>query len=64
MPEHRRGAMGSGGACLCLKCGHRESHRAGTPCREKKCPKCGAVLVRENSEHHKAFLKKQEKREG
>jgi hypothetical protein len=59
MPATKRGAMGSGGSCICLKCGHREPHRAGKPCRDRKCPTCKAVLVRENSEHHRAFLEKQ-----
>ena len=58
MPSARKGKMGSGGSCLCLKCGHREPHPSGKPCQEARCPSCGVPLVRENSEHHLAFLKK------
>jgi hypothetical protein len=57
-----QGSMGAGGACICLACGHREPHRAGTPCREQRCAKCGKALVREGSEHHQDFLEKQKKR--
>lgn len=35
------------GACLCPKCGHRESHERGMPCTQKLCPKCGTALTRE-----------------
>ncbi|NLG50496.1 MAG: hypothetical protein GX552_10345 [Chloroflexi bacterium] len=40
-------AAGPGGYCVCPSCGHREPHVAGQPCYEKKCPQCGARLVRE-----------------
>jgi len=30
---------------------------------KEKCPKCGAVMVREGSEHHMAHQKKKEKSE-
>ncbi len=35
------------GSCLCPQCGHREPHERGVPCLQKRCPKCGAALVRE-----------------
>jgi ribosomal protein L40E len=57
----RRGA-GPGGNCICLKCGSRVPHRAGTRCMETKCPHCGTTMVREGAEHHRRFLEKREKR--
>jgi len=47
------GGMGSGGHCVCPKCGERVPHRSGVPCREERCPKCGTVMLREGSYHHK-----------
>lgn len=40
-------AGGAVGACLCPKCGHREPHERGVPCVQKKCPKCGTAMTRE-----------------
>lgn len=40
-------AAGPGGQCVCTKCGHKIAHKAGQPCTEQKCPKCGAQLLRE-----------------
>jgi predicted Fe-Mo cluster-binding NifX family protein len=36
----------STGTCVCLVCGHRESHERGMPCAERTCPACGTHLVR------------------
>lgn len=46
--QGRGGGMGfgPGGQCVCTKCGEKTSHKAGTPCFETKCPKCGAPMVR------------------
>jgi len=33
-------AAGPGGACICLSCGHQETHERGVPCATRKCPKC------------------------
>ena len=38
---------GLGGDCISPKCGEREPHQLGSPCYEKKCPKCGEVMTRE-----------------
>lgn len=50
--------MGSGGLCVCPKCGKTAPHRSGTPCIETVCPDCGAKMLREGSEHHKALERK------
>jgi len=39
-------AAGPGGVCKCPKCGYTESQIRGQPCMNKKCPKCGAMMVR------------------
>jgi hypothetical protein len=57
-------AMGHGGWCVCVACGHREPHRAGVPCREERCPACGKAMLREGSAHHQAFLAKKGKAGG
>ena len=48
--------QGPEGFCICLRCGRREAHEPGIPCRNRKCPQCGAILIREGSEHHRAHL--------
>jgi hypothetical protein len=53
--------MGSGGFCLCPKCGFKKAHKAGKPCREEKCPECGAGMVREGSYHHQLIEDKKKK---
>ena len=50
--------MGESGSCICLKCGRREPHQAGVPCRQTRCPVCGVAMLREGSEHHRAALAK------
>ena len=52
---------GPGGSCVCLKCGAAVPHQPGTPCMQSRCPKCGATMVREGSEHHLRFLEKAKK---
>ena len=54
--------MGSGGFCICLKCGERVPHRQGQPCMDAACPSCGATMIREGSPRHQAYLEKQEKK--
>jgi len=53
--------FGPGGFCVCSKCEQKMPHKAGTPCREEKCPKCGAKMVREGSYHHQLIVEKKEK---
>jgi len=40
-------AAGTGGNCVCPKCGHAGPHVAGQPCSKKKCPKCGTQMTRQ-----------------
>jgi len=39
-------AAGPGGVCKCPSCGYEESQIRGQPCNQKKCPKCGTLMVR------------------
>jgi predicted DNA-binding protein (UPF0251 family) len=39
-------AAGPAGFCVCPKCKHKESHRIGVPCYNRKCPKCGTRMTR------------------
>ena len=55
--------MGSQGYCICLRCGYRAPKQPGVPCREMRCPKCGAVMVREGGYHHQLYLERRRKRE-
>jgi len=40
-------AAGPDGYCVCSQCGQKETHQRGVPCFERKCPKCGATMVRQ-----------------
>ena len=40
-------AAGPGGKCICPNCGHKVKHRAGQPCYDVKCPKCGTQMMRD-----------------
>jgi len=51
-----RGGLGSGGSCVCLRCGARQPHLQGMPCLEQRCPECGAALMREGSPRHRDAL--------
>jgi hypothetical protein len=39
-----RGRMG--GICLCPGCGVKIPHKAGIPCYDQVCPKCGTKMTR------------------
>lgn len=41
------GGYGTGGYCVCAKCGARVAHQQGVSCTTIKCPKCGTIMVRE-----------------
>jgi predicted DNA-binding protein (UPF0251 family) len=56
-----REGLGMRGNCICPKCDLKVSHQPGVPCTGVLCPKCNVRMVRENSEHHLAILKKRKK---
>jgi Zn finger protein HypA/HybF involved in hydrogenase expression len=56
--KERKHIMGSGGECVCPKCGTRTAHQSGVPCQEQRCPECGAKMLRVGSEHHRLWLRK------
>ena len=39
-------AAGPDGECVCPKCGYREPQVRGSPCMNKKCPKCETKMRR------------------
>jgi rubrerythrin len=39
-----RGRGNTTKVCTCPECGHEEPYTRGTPCTQKKCPKCGATM--------------------
>ncbi len=41
-----RPGAGPGGECVCPSCGDTVPHKAGVPCYQVKCPKCGASMIR------------------
>ena len=38
---------GTGGKCVCPKCGYEAQHVVGKPCYNEKCPKCNTEMTRE-----------------
>jgi len=57
---HRGRGSGRGplGFCICLRCGYKMKKQPGVRCMEIRCPKCGAIMIREGSEHHRLYLEK------
>jgi len=45
--RNKGGAYGTGGVCICTKCGEKILHRRGVKCTTLKCPECGHTLIRE-----------------
>ena len=45
--RNKGGSYGTGGFCVCTKCGEKIPHRTGEKCTTLKCPKCGHTFIRE-----------------
>ena len=45
--RNKGGSYGTGGFCVCAKCGEKVTHSRGVKCTTLKCPKCGHTLIRE-----------------
>ena len=45
--RNKGGAFGTGGFCVCAKCGEKVNHQQGVKCTTIKCPACGHTMVRE-----------------
>ena len=45
--RNKGGSFGTGGLCVCAKCGEKVSHQQGVKCTTLKCPKCGHTMIRE-----------------
>ena len=41
------GGFGTGGYCVCAKCGKKVPHQQGVKCTTIKCPACGKTMIRE-----------------
>ena len=55
---------GPDGYCICPRCETRLAHRQGVRCRDERCPRCGAKMLREGSEHHELWLRRHQERAG
>ncbi|MFA5646282.1 MAG: hypothetical protein WDA18_08015 [Candidatus Ratteibacteria bacterium] len=42
-----RFAAGTGGFCVCPKCGKKVPHERAMPCASRKCDACGSMMLRE-----------------
>ena len=45
--RNKGGSFGTGGYCVCAKCGEKVPHEQGVKCTQIKCPKCGKPMIRE-----------------
>jgi len=45
--RNKGGALGTGGFCVCAKCGEKIPHQQGEKCTTIKCPACGHTMIRE-----------------
>jgi hypothetical protein len=41
------GGFGTGGFCVCAKCGEKMAHQQGVKCTTLKCSACGHTMIRE-----------------
>lgn len=42
-----KAGSGPAGNCICPNCGHKVKHTRGSPCYNRKCPKCGTDMIKE-----------------
>jgi ribosomal protein S26 len=45
--RNKGGGFGTGGFCVCVKCGKKVAHQRGIKCTTLKCPDCGHTMIRE-----------------
>lgn len=45
--RNKGGAFGTGGFCVCAKCGEKVPHQRGVKCTTLRCPKCNKPMIRE-----------------
>ncbi len=45
--RNKGGSYGTGGFCICTKCGEKIQHKRGVKCTTLKCPNCGHTMIRE-----------------
>ena len=45
--RNKGGSFGTGGYCVCAKCGEKIIHQRGEKCTTIKCPSCGRTMIRE-----------------
>ena len=45
--RNKGGSFGTGGYCVCAKCGAKVPHEQGVKCTTLKCPECGHTMIRE-----------------
>ena len=45
--RNKGGAFGTGGFCVCAKCGKKIPHQQGEKCTTIKCPACRHTMIRE-----------------
>ena len=45
--RNKGGSYGTGGFCICTKCGEKIPHTRGVKCTTLKGPECGHTMIRE-----------------
>ncbi len=45
--KNNGGSFGTGGFCVCAKCGEKVPHQQGVKCTTLKCPAYGHTMIRE-----------------
>ncbi len=51
--RNKGGSYGTGGFCVCTKCGEKVTHSRGEKCTTIKCPQCGHTMIREEMVRNK-----------